>query len=70
MVSIAGGEPLPHPDLHELVDRLIERRGDVVQRTEAVLIPKRLRPFRPMDPPPADGVVVGHRRHDSGPAHA
>src|SRR5262245_60068585 len=29
MVSIAGGEPLMHPELHEIVAELIKRKKDV-----------------------------------------
>jgi len=42
MVSIPGGEPLLHPDIGEIVQRLIERRKYIYLCTNAVLLKKKL----------------------------
>jgi hopanoid biosynthesis associated radical SAM protein HpnH len=47
MVSIAGGEPLMHPQVHEIVNELVKRRKFVVLCTNAVLLPKHLHKFTP-----------------------
>src|SRR5215475_4269997 len=47
MVSIAGGEPLIHPEIHEIVDELVKRKKFVVLCTNAVLLPKHLHRFKP-----------------------
>jgi len=47
MVSIAGGEPLMHPQIDVLVAELIRRRKYVFLCTNALLIPKKLDKFRP-----------------------
>ena len=47
MVSLAGGEPLMHPQLHEMVNELVKRRKFVVLCTNAVLLPKHLHKFTP-----------------------
>ncbi len=47
MVSIAGGEPLMHPQIHEMVNELVKRRKFVVLCTNAVLLPKHLHKFTP-----------------------
>ena len=47
MVSIAGGEPLMHPDIDRLVAELVRRRRYVFLCTNAVLLPKKLDLFRP-----------------------
>jgi hopanoid biosynthesis associated radical SAM protein HpnH len=47
MVSIAGGEPLMHPQIDEIVRRLLARRKIVFLCTNAVLLPKHLHRFRP-----------------------
>ena len=48
MVSIAGGEPLMHPQVHEIIYELAgQRRKFVVLCTNAVLLPRRLREFTP-----------------------
>jgi hopanoid biosynthesis associated radical SAM protein HpnH len=47
MVSIAGGEPLVHPEIHELAQKLIERKKFVFLCTNAILMEKRLNRFRP-----------------------
>src|ERR1041384_5475739 len=45
MVSIAGGEPLMHPRIDELVRELIKRKKYVFLCTNALLIPKKLDRF-------------------------
>ncbi|HKT02614.1 MAG TPA: adenosyl-hopene transferase HpnH [Rugosimonospora sp.] len=47
MVSIAGGEPLMHPQLDEIVRQLLRRGKIVFLCTNAVLLPKHLHKFRP-----------------------
>ncbi|HEU5029095.1 MAG TPA: adenosyl-hopene transferase HpnH [Spirillospora sp.] len=47
MVSIAGGEPLMHPQIDRIVVELLRRRKFVVLCTNAVLLRKHLRRFRP-----------------------
>ena len=48
MVSIAGGEPLMHPQVHEIVNEIsVKRRKFVVLCTNAVLLPKYLHKFTP-----------------------
>jgi hopanoid biosynthesis associated radical SAM protein HpnH len=47
MVSIAGGEPLLHPDIDKIVAALIERKVYVYLCTNAVLLRRRLERFRP-----------------------
>jgi hopanoid biosynthesis associated radical SAM protein HpnH len=47
MVSIAGGEPLMHPQIDEIVRQLIKRKKFVYLCTNAVLMPKHIAKFRP-----------------------
>ena len=47
MVSIAGGEPLMHPEIDEIVRRLIARKIYVFLCTNALLIPKHIDKFKP-----------------------
>jgi hopanoid biosynthesis associated radical SAM protein HpnH len=47
MVSIAGGEPLMHPQIDEIVRQLIKRKKFVYLCTNAVLMPKHIEKFRP-----------------------
>ncbi|MFU8871639.1 adenosyl-hopene transferase HpnH [Micromonospora sp. SL4-19] len=47
MVSIAGGEPLMHPEIHTLVEELVRRKKFVFLCTNAVLLPKKIDKFRP-----------------------
>jgi hopanoid biosynthesis associated radical SAM protein HpnH len=47
MVSIAGGEPLMHPEIDEIVRQLLGRRKIVFLCTNALLLPKHLAKFRP-----------------------
>ena len=47
MVSIAGGEPLMHPQIGELVDELVKMKRYVFLCTNALLIPKKLDRFKP-----------------------
>ncbi|MEU9888432.1 adenosyl-hopene transferase HpnH [Sphaerisporangium sp. NPDC051017] len=47
MVSIAGGEPLMHPQIAEIVRRLVARRKYVYLCTNALLIPKKIDQFTP-----------------------
>jgi hopanoid biosynthesis associated radical SAM protein HpnH len=47
MVSIAGGEPLMHPQIDEIVRQLLHRNKIVFLCTNAVLLPKHLHKFTP-----------------------
>jgi hopanoid biosynthesis associated radical SAM protein HpnH len=47
MVSIAGGEPLMHPQVDEIVRQLLARKKIVFLCTNALLLPKHLHRFRP-----------------------
>jgi hopanoid biosynthesis associated radical SAM protein HpnH len=47
MVSIAGGEPLMHPEIDEIVRQLIARKIYVFVCTNALLIPKHIDRFTP-----------------------
>src|SRR5262245_18053823 len=47
MVSIAGGEPLMHPQIDEIVRQLLARNKIIFLCTNAVLLPKHLHKFKP-----------------------
>ena len=47
MVSIAGGEPLIHPEIDEIVRQLIARKKFVYLCTNAMLMEKKLDLFKP-----------------------
>ncbi|HEY7486815.1 MAG TPA: adenosyl-hopene transferase HpnH [Streptosporangiaceae bacterium] len=47
MVSIAGGEPLMHPQIDVMVKELIKRKKFVFLCTNALLIPKKIDLFEP-----------------------
>jgi hopanoid biosynthesis associated radical SAM protein HpnH len=47
MVSIAGGEPLVHPEVHVMAQELIRRKKFVFLCTNAILMEKRLDRFEP-----------------------
>ncbi|MGH3415219.1 MAG: adenosyl-hopene transferase HpnH [Actinocrinis sp.] len=47
MVSIAGGEPLMHPQIDEIVRQLIKRKKFVYLCTNALLLPKHIDKFEP-----------------------
>ncbi|MBM3677985.1 MAG: adenosyl-hopene transferase HpnH [Actinobacteria bacterium] len=47
MVSIAGGEPLVHPEVHVIADELVKRRKFVFLCTNALLLEKKMDNFRP-----------------------
>jgi hopanoid biosynthesis associated radical SAM protein HpnH len=47
MVSIAGGEPLVHPEVHVIAQELIERKKFVFLCTNAILMEKRMDRFEP-----------------------
>lgn len=47
MVSIAGGEPLIHPEIDEIVRRLVARRKFVYLCTNALLLERKLSLFEP-----------------------
>jgi hopanoid biosynthesis associated radical SAM protein HpnH len=47
MVSIAGGEPLVHPEIHVIVEELIKRKKSVFLCTNAILMKKKIDNFKP-----------------------
>jgi len=47
MVSIAGGEPLMHPQIEVIVEELIKRKKFVYLCTNALLMPKKIDKFKP-----------------------
>ncbi len=47
MVSIAGGEPLIHPEIDEIVRQLLARKKFVYLCTNAILMEKKLDKFKP-----------------------
>lgn len=47
MVSIAGGEPLMHPQIDEIVRQLVARRKFVFLCTNAMLLRKKIDKFKP-----------------------
>ena len=47
MVSIAGGEPLVHPEVHVMVQELIKRKKFVFLCTNGILMKKKLDNFEP-----------------------
>jgi hopanoid biosynthesis associated radical SAM protein HpnH len=47
MVSIAGGEPLMHPQIDEIARQLLDRKKIVFLCTNAVLLPRHLHKFTP-----------------------
>ncbi|MGI9001109.1 MAG: adenosyl-hopene transferase HpnH [Pseudonocardia sp.] len=47
MVSIAGGEPLMHPQIDEIVRQLLARKKIIFLCTNALLLPKHLHRFTP-----------------------
>ncbi len=47
MVSIAGGEPLIHPEIHVIAAELIKRKRFVYLCTNALLLEKKLQNFKP-----------------------
>src|ERR1700685_1109657 len=47
MVSIAGGEPLIHPDIHVIASELIARRKYVFLCTNALLMERKMELFKP-----------------------
>jgi hopanoid biosynthesis associated radical SAM protein HpnH len=47
MVSIAGGEPLIHPEIHVIASELIKRKKFVILCTNAILMKKKLDDFKP-----------------------
>src|SRR5213079_3359822 len=47
MVSIAGGEPLVHPEIHVIVEELVKRKKSVFLCTNAILLKKKIDNFTP-----------------------
>jgi hopanoid biosynthesis associated radical SAM protein HpnH len=49
LVNVAGGEPLIHPQIKEIIDGLIERKKFVYFCTNALLLKRKLHLFKPSD---------------------
>lgn len=47
IVSVAGGEPLLHPQIEEIVSGLIERKKFIYLCTNAILLEKNIQKFKP-----------------------
>ena len=47
MVSIAGGEPLIHPEIHVIASELVKRKRFVYLCTNALLLERKLADFKP-----------------------
>ncbi|MBA8824550.1 hopanoid biosynthesis associated radical SAM protein HpnH [Saccharopolyspora lacisalsi] len=47
VVSIAGGEPLMHPQIEEMIEELIKRKKFVYLCTNALLMPRKIDKIRP-----------------------
>src|SRR3954453_6616008 len=47
MVSIGGGEPLIHPEIHVIVQELVKRKKFVYLCTNALLLEKKIGNFKP-----------------------
>jgi hopanoid biosynthesis associated radical SAM protein HpnH len=47
MVSIAGGEPLIHPEIHTIAAELVKRKRFVYLCTNAILLERKLKDFKP-----------------------
>jgi hopanoid biosynthesis associated radical SAM protein HpnH len=47
MVSIAGGEPLVHPEVHVIAQQLVDRKKFVFLCTNGILLKKKLPNFKP-----------------------
>jgi hopanoid biosynthesis associated radical SAM protein HpnH len=47
MVSIAGGEPLIHPEIHVIAGELVKRKKFVYLCTNAILLERKLESFKP-----------------------
>src|ERR1700758_3634444 len=47
MVSIAGGEPLVHKEIHKITEALVERKRFVYLCTNAILMERKLDLFTP-----------------------
>ncbi len=47
VVSIPGGEPLLHPDIHKIVTELIKRKKFIYLCTNSLLLNKRIQDFSP-----------------------
>ena len=47
VVSIAGGEPLIHPEIHLIVEALVKRRKFVYLNTNTLLMKKKIDQFKP-----------------------
>ncbi len=47
VVSIAGGEPLIHPEIAQIAERLVKRKRFVYLCTNAILLTKKMKEFKP-----------------------
>jgi hopanoid biosynthesis associated radical SAM protein HpnH len=71
VVSIAGGEPLIHKEMPDIVDGLIRRKKFVYLCTNALLLPQRLEDYTPSAYLAFSIHLDGHRhRHDASVCRA
>lgn len=67
IVSIAGGEPLLHQEMPEIVEGIVDRKKFVYLCTNAVLLKKRIGDYKPSSYLTFSVHLDGFReRHDSG----
>ena len=67
MVSIAGGEPLIHPEVHVIVDELVKRKKFVFLCTNAIMLERKMHLFEPS--PYFAWVVHLDRLQEAGDEH-
>jgi hopanoid biosynthesis associated radical SAM protein HpnH len=63
MVSIPGGEPLMHPEIHTIVEGLVARKKYVYLCTNALLLKEKLHLFKPSKYLSFSVHVDGEREH-------
>jgi hopanoid biosynthesis associated radical SAM protein HpnH len=63
VVAIPGGEPLMHPQIHEIVSGLVERRKYVYMCTNALLLKEKIDLFKPSKYFSFSVHVDGEREH-------
>src|SRR5690242_4050892 len=65
MVSIAGGEPLVHPEIHVIAEELLRRKKFAVVRTTATLLTQKPENIQPSPPFTAAEYLQGRRERHS-----
>src|SRR5437588_3493513 len=67
MVSIAGGEPLIHPEIHVIAQELMRRKKFVFLCTNAILMKRKLDLFEPCPTSPWPWTLAGSRGRTARP---